>query len=136
MSGGGQKTYILESPDSFVKGVTLEEFAEMELELEQMKQQLEKEKKEKEELTKMWKEEVKAKEDAVSLLRKLKAETLRIAIEEKGKFEALMVKSKRDILALKQAVESMTQEVRELRMEDEMNIRQEDPRRSRGSRRL
>ena len=59
MSVGGQKTYILESPDSFVKGVTLEEFAEMKLELEHMRQQLETEKKEKEELTKMFKEEVK-----------------------------------------------------------------------------
>ena len=59
MSAGGQKTYILESPDSFVKGVTLEEFAEMKLELEHMRQKLETEKKEKEELTKMCKEEVK-----------------------------------------------------------------------------
>ena len=136
MSEGGQNTYILESPDSFVKGVTLEEFSEMKLELEHMKQQLEKEKKEEEELTKMWKKELKAKEDAMNLLRNLKAETLRLAIEEKGKFEAQIVRSKRDILALKQAVDSMNQEVSELRMEEEMIIRQGDPRNSRDSRRL
>ena len=136
MSGGDHKTDSMESPDSIVKGITLEEYEGMKLELEQMKEQLEKEKKEKEELTEMCKQEVKAKEEAVSILRHLKAETLKLAIEEKGKFEAQMVKSKRAILALQQAVESMTQEVRALRMEEETSIRQEDLTNFRDSREL
>ena len=136
MSIEDQKTNSMESPDSIVKGITLEEYEGMKLELEQMKEQLEKEKKEKEELTEMCKQEVKAKEEAVSILRHLRAETLKLAIEEKGKFEAKIVKLKRAILALQQAVESMTQEVKALRMEEEMSIRQEDPRNFGDSRRL
>ena len=119
MAIGDQKSDTVESPES---SVTPEQFAEIKLELEQIKQQLEKEKKEKEELNELYDKEVKEKEEAVSRLRYFKAEVRRLAIEEKGKFEAHILKSKRDILALKEKVDSLTQELYDLRMEEGMNL--------------
>ena len=113
-------------PDSYVKGVTTEEFAEFNRELKKFKEQLEKEKKEKDELIEKcdelknkYEEEVKAKEEVVNRMKTLKAETLRLAIEEKGKFEATIVKSKKDVQALKENVDSLTQELKDLRIEEE-----------------
>ena len=119
-------------PNSYVEGVTAEEFAEFKLELEEITQRLAKEKKEKEELTEMYDElknkyveEAEAKEEAVSRLRNLKAEALRLVKEKTGRFEEEIVKSKSTILALKDVVDSMTQELKELRMEEEMSMREE-----------
>ena len=119
MAIGDQKSDTVESPES---SVTPEQFAEIKQELEQVKQQLEKEKKEKEELNELYDKEVKAKEEAVNRLRHLKAETLRLAIEEKGKFEATILEAKWDLRALQEEVVSLTQELHELRMEDGMNV--------------
>ena len=106
--------------------------AEFKLELEEIKQRLAEEKKEKEELTEMYDElknkyveEAEAKEEAVSRLRNLKAEALRLVKEKTGRFEEEIVKSKSTILALKDVVDSMTQELKELRMEEEMSMREE-----------
>ena len=119
-------------PNSYVEGVTAEEFAEFKLELEEITQRLAKEKKEKEELTEMYDElknkyveEAEAKEEAVSRLRNFKVEALRLVKEETGRFEEEIIKSKSAILALKDVVDSMTQELKELRMEEEMSMREE-----------
>ena len=119
MAIGDQKSDTVESPES---SVTPEQFAEIKLELEQVKQQLDKEKKEKEELNELYGKEVKAKEEAVNRLRHLKAETLRLAIEEKAKFEATIQKSKRELRAVQEMVFSLAQELNELRIEERMNM--------------
>ena len=119
MATGDQKSDTVESPES---SVTPEQFAEIKLELEQIKQQLEKEKKEKEEMNELYDNEVKAKEEAENRLRHLKAETLRLAVEEKAKFEATIQKSKRELRALQEMVFSLAQELNELRIEERMNM--------------
>ena len=119
MAIGDQKSDTVESPES---SVTPEQFAEIKLELEKVRQQLEREKKEKEELNELYVKEVKAKEKAVNRLRHLKTETLRLAREEKVKFEAKILKGKRELRALQEQVVSLAQELNELRMEDGMNM--------------
>ena len=119
MAIGDQKSDTVESPES---SVTPEQFAEIKLELEKVRQQLEREKKEKEELNELYVKEVKAKEEAVNRLRHLKTETLRLAREEKVKFEAKILKGKRELRALQEQVVSLAQELNELRMEDGMNM--------------
>ena len=121
---------IWQSPDSYVKGVTPEEFSVFKKELKQFKiqfsQQLEQEKKEKEELSDRYdlmktkyEEEVEAKEKAEAILTNFKEETLRMTREEKGKFDQQIVKSKEDVLALKEVIDSLTKELRELREEEQ-----------------
>ena len=118
---------IWQPPDTFV---TPEEFKEFKLKMKEFKQQLANETKEKEELTvtyaglrKQYDEEVKAKQEAVNSLKTFKAETLRLAREEKGKFEEEIVKSKEDVLSLKQVVDSLTVKMKELREEEEKGSR-------------
>ena len=114
---------IWQPPDTFV---TPEEFKEFKLKMKEFKQQLAKETKEKEELTvthaglkKQYDEEVKAKQEAVNCLNTFKAEALRLARDEKEKFEAEIIKSKGDVLSLKEVVDSLTVELKEMREEEE-----------------